>query len=179
MDTRVAVGLIVLTAVGTYAVSRHRHHHFEPTKLAEGAILLDTETGVECSARFAMEWTDADKKAVWAAGLTAQKAEREYDSFIPEIIFPYDASSVPQSTKSAPANTFSEFGGKALPIPVNGSACGLLPPGEKVQKCNDGFSAMQEADAKYNALVKKADSEKVPDPDTSYFPAFPLCKDVR
>lgn len=77
MNTKVAVGLIVLTAVGTYGVSHHRRHHFEPTKLGDGSILLDTETGVECSARFGMKWTDADEKAVWAAGLEAKKLEAE------------------------------------------------------------------------------------------------------
>jgi hypothetical protein len=35
------------------------------------------------------------------------------------------------------------------------------------------------AEDKYNQLVKKTDNEKIPDPDTSYFPNFPLCKDVR
>jgi len=107
MDTKLAVGLIVLTAVGTYAVSRHRHHHFEPTKLADGAILLDTETGVECSARFTMKWTDANKKAVWAAGLEAKKLEAEYVASHPPVpIAPVPAGALPIPAKATTAPAY-------------------------------------------------------------------------
>jgi hypothetical protein len=164
MDTKVAVGLIVLTAVGTYAVSRHRHHHFEPTKLGDGAILLDTETGVECSARFGTKWTDANKKAVWAAGLEAKKIEDAYKSridlsagLVPRTATDSSSVPIPGNAATAPADPFKEFGGHTYP---------------------DVFDVAA-AEDKYNQLVQKADKEKVPDPDTSYFQSYPLCRDVR
>jgi hypothetical protein len=153
MDTKLAVGLIVLTAIGTYAVSRRRHHHFESTKLGDGAILLDTETGVECSARFGMKWTDTNKKAVWAAGLEAKKIEAEY--IASQSTNPAPAVPIPADATTAPADPFKEFGGHP-----------------------DVFD-LAAAEDKYNQLIQKAESEKIPDPDSSYFKSFPLCKDVR
>jgi hypothetical protein len=187
MDTKVVVGLIVLTAIGTYYVSHSRHHHFEPTKFGDGAILLDTDTGAECSARFDMKWNHDDKKAVWASGLVAKKAEQEYSDFIPvgaETLpspEPYTGpdfipASVPNpNVKSLPIPAGAVIG----PSPAADSSCWVFTTQDKVEKCNDLFAAMQKADAEYNVLVQKADSEKIPDQNTSYFKNFPLCKDIR
>jgi hypothetical protein len=168
MNTKLAVGLIVLTAVGTCAVSRHRRHHFEPTKLGDGSILLDTETGVECSARFGMKWSDANKKAVWSAGLAAQNANKEYNTFI--------QASAKQSPMSEPVL------GDELPLPIPmpyDGICTGFSTDEEVKKCNDLFSKTQNTYLEYNTVKAKADKEKVPDHDSSYFQGFPLCKDLR
>lgn len=149
MNTKVAVGLIVLTAVGTYGLSHPRRHHFEPTKLGDGAILLDTETGVECSARFGMKWADANKKAVWAAGLEAKKLEVEHTVHFPP----------------------------PTPIPTS-SATDTLPTPQPVDYI-DETPVLLAAEDRYNQLARKTDNEKVPEPDSSYFQSFPLCKDVR
>jgi hypothetical protein len=180
MNTKVAVGLIVLTAIGTYGVSRSRRHHFEPTKLGDGSILLDTETGVECSARFDMKWTDDDKRSVWAAGLAAKKTEKEYNDFIPAFIpasepIPTGATTLPPPRPYKPGDILPP----PQPLPLAGSSCMVFATDEKVEKCNDLFVAMQNADSEYNALVKKADNKKIPDPDSSYFKNFPLCKNIR
>jgi hypothetical protein len=148
MNTKVAVGLIVLTAVVTYELSHHRRHHFEPTKLGDGSILLDTETGVECSARFAMKWTDANKKAVWAAGLAAKKAEAKYSA----------GYSPPPPLPPRPIFDLSTA---QPPLP------------------HDARFDLMTAEYNYNQLVEKADNEKVPDPNSSYFQSFPLCKNIR
>lgn len=164
MNAKVALGLIVLTAVGTYAVTHHRRHHFEPTKLGDGSILLDTETGVECSARTGMKWTDANKKVVWAAGLEAKKAETAYGDYVA-------AHHMDLFDQIAAINLIS----KPERTPPNGLATLVRAPTE----FENLYSAMEGLDSTYNELVAKADHEKVPDPDSSYFPNFPLCKDVR
>jgi hypothetical protein len=152
MNTKIAVGLIVLTAVGTYGVSHQRRHHFQTitvdgASVGGGSILIDTETGVECSARYGMKWTDANKKAVWAAGLAAKKLEAEH--------------TVHASSGSVPK-----------------TGADPLPPPQPVDWIDQSVDLMA-AEDKYNQLVQKADKEKVPDPDSSYFQGFPLCKDVR
>lgn len=164
MNTKLAVGLIVLTAVGTYVVTHHRRHHFEPTKLGDGSILLDTETGVECSARTGTKWTDANKKAVWAAGLAAKKAEAAYASYCEAHrmdIFDQVAA-IDQIGKLEPTAP------QRLPAPIR------VPT-----EFENLYSAMEDEDSTYNQLVAKADHEKVSDPDSSYYPNFPLCKDIR
>ena len=147
VNTKIALALIVLTAVGTYGVSHSRQYHFEPTKLGDGSILLDTETGVECSARFGMKWTEANKKAVWAAGLAAKKLEAKYSIDLSAGLVPRSAAdSLPPPQ----------------PKPVFDQAANLLA-----------------AEDEYNQLVRKADNEEIPDPDSSYFQSFPLCKNIR
>lgn len=157
MDTKVAAGLIVLTAIGTYGLSHHRRHHFEQTKLGDGSIVLDTETGVECSARFGMKWTDANKKAVWAAGLAAKKLEAEHTIHAADAAAPL-------------ANT--------VPVPAGATLGDSLPPLRPVDYI-DRTADLLAAEDKYNRLVQKADNERVPDPDSSYFLSFPLCRDIR
>jgi hypothetical protein len=116
-----------------------------PQNLGDGAILLDTETGVVCSARFAMKWTDANKKAVWAAGLEAKKLEAKYSA----------GYSPPPPLPPTPIFDLSTA---QPPLP------------------HDARFDLMTAEYNYNQLVRKADDEKVPDPDSSYFQSFPLCK---
>jgi hypothetical protein len=164
MNTKVAVGLIVLTAVGTYGVFQNRRHHFEPTKLGDGSILLDTETGVECSARFGMKWTDANKKVVWAAGLAAKKAETAYASYV----------------SSHHMDIFDQFAAiNQIHTPEPTPPAGLPTPIRILTEFENLYSSMEDQDLTYNALVEKAANEKVPDPDSSYFQGFPLCKNIR
>jgi hypothetical protein len=166
MNTKVAVGLIVLTAAGTYVVSHHRRHHFEPTKLGDGSILVDTETGVECSARFGMKWTDANKRAVWSAGLAAKKAETAYASYV-------SSHHMDIFDQVAAINRMSEPAREPAP------SAGLPPLKPAPLEFDNLYSSMEDQDSKYNSLVEKANNEKVLDPDSSYFQNLPLCKDVR
>lgn len=166
MNAKAAAGLIVLTAVGTFVLAHPRRHHFEPTKFEGGAVLLDAETGVLCSGRVGLKWSDADKKAVWAAGLAAKKAETEYYAFDGKANGHIDM----------PAGLDHD----SLPYPTAvGSPCDRFLRNEQREKCDGLFIAMRDADSKYDALVQKADSEKVPDPDSSYFKNLPLCKELR
>jgi hypothetical protein len=170
LNPKVAAGLIVLTAVGTYVIAHPRRHHFEPTKFEGGAVLLDAETGVLCSGRFGLKWNDADRKAVWAAGLAARRAEKEYNSFIEEGVKAFIASQPAKHGGELPV---------PVPMPVEGNSCYVFSIVEEVRKCNDLFSAINCADSEYNSLVARADNEKVPDADSSHFKSLPLCKDLR
>ncbi len=172
MNSKVAAGLIVLTAVVSYGVSRSRQHHFEPTKLGDGSILLDTETGVECSARFDMKWTEANKKAVWAAGLAAKKLEAKYTIHLPP---PTPDTTAPVSAPTSSGVPVPEDALPAVPAVTSADQLPPLKPVDYIEQTADLLAA----EAKYNELVEKADNEKVPDPDSSYFKSFPLCKDVR
>jgi len=92
--------------------------------------------------------------------LEAKKIEAEYAASHPPVpvpTVPAGASPIPEKETTAPPDAFKEFGGQAYPA----------------------LFVLWGAEDRYNQLVKKADSEKVPDPDTSYFPNFPLCKDIR
>ena len=162
MDTKVAIGLIVLTAVGTYGVTRVRRHHFQPTKL--DGILVDTDTGVECSARFGMKWTDDNKKAVWSAGLAAQKAEAAYASYV----------------SSHHMDLFDQVAAiDLIKKPKPSPPADLPPPVHLPTEFENLFSSMEDLDSTYNGLVSKAYHDEVPDPNSSYNPAYPLCKDIR
>jgi hypothetical protein len=165
------MGLIVLAVAGTYGVSHLRRHHFQTLTaqgglVGGGSILIDTETGVECSARFDMKWTDANKKAVWAAGLTAKKAEAAYAAYV-------SSQHMSMFDQVAAINLIRE------PAPIPTSSAGLPPLIPAPTKFEYLYSSMEDQDAAYNALVEKANDEKVLDPDSSYFKNFPLCKDVR
>jgi hypothetical protein len=156
VNATLAAGLIVLTGIGSFVFAHYlqRRHHFEPARIGDGSILIDTESGVECSARFGMKWTDENKRAAWAAGLAAKKLEAKYS-----VPIPFDAYT--------------------LPPPRSGVAVAdQLPPPQSVTVFDQAADLLA-AEDKYNQLVEKADSEKVPDPDTSYYKSFPLCKDVR
>jgi MinD superfamily P-loop ATPase len=80
VNMKVAAALIVLTAAGTFVIVHPRRHHFEQTKL--DSVLLDTDTGVRCSAVFSTKWTDADEAAVQAAELVLREAKARYDSSV-------------------------------------------------------------------------------------------------
>jgi len=166
MDTKLAAGLIALTAIGTYGLSQLRRHHFEQTKLGDGSIVLDTETGVECSARFGMKWTDTNKKAVWAAGLAAKKLEAEHTIHVSSGVAPKNAA----DAAAPPANT--------VPVSAGATLGDALPPLQSVDYI-DQTADLLAAEDKYNRLVQKADNERIPDPDSSYFLSFPLCRDIR
>jgi hypothetical protein len=43
----------------------------------------------------------------------------------------------------------------------------------------DLFRPIEDADSRYNESVGQADSEKIPDPDSSYSEIFCPCKGVR
>lgn len=155
MNAKVAAGLIVLTAVGTYVIAHHRRHHFEPTTFQDGAVLLDTETGVLCSARVGTKWTGDDKKAVAEASLAAQEAHQEFGAA-------YDAS---------PAIQVEETYGTFKTGRVITTHCD--------DKCVNARDAMETADANYWTVVRKADIGGVPDANTPGIKGFPLCKNIR
>ena len=164
MDTRVAIGLIVLTAAGSYGLCHVRRHHFQPTKLGDGAVLLDTDTGIECSARFGMKWTESNKQAVWSAGLAAKKAEAAYESYV----------------ASHRMDIFDQVAAiNLIRKPEPNPSAGLPPLTHVVTEFESLYSSMEDQDSTYNALMKKADKERVPDPNSSYYEAFPLCKDIH
>lgn len=164
-------------------IAHPRRHHFEPTKFEGGTILLDTDTGVLCSARFGMKWSDDNKKAVWAAGLTAKKTEAEYRVFElanplpPPTPAPYinESGSVSESDYIPPT--------APVPIPIDLSPLPIdlsvpLIPYPDTQLHNL-FVATQDADSKYNELVSKADNEQVPDMHSSGIKGLPLCKNIH
>ncbi len=151
VNMKVAVGLIVLTAVGTYVIAHPRPHHFESWKgNSSGTVLLDTDTGVLCSTRVIMKWTDADMEEVQA---TSQAVSRAMDAHIVamgELNSKLDDSQGKFNCETAPVNS-------ALDV-----AC---------EKDDDTDDARREAESKYDAAVRKANAEQVN--------GFPLCKDIH
>jgi hypothetical protein len=151
MNTKVAVGLIVLTAVGTYVIAHPRPHHFESWKgNSSGTVLLDTDTGVLCSTRVVMKWTDANTEEVQATSQAVSRATDAHIVAMDELNSKLDDSQRRFNCATAPVNS-------ALAI-----AC---------EKEGDTADARREAKSKYDAAVRKANAEQVS--------AFPLCKDIR
>lgn len=150
VSMKVAVGLIVVTAVGTYVIAHPRRHHFEQAKGGDGAILLDTDTGVLCSARVGMKRTDADEVAVQAAALVLREANAHYESSVTHNFPP---------------------AGELATKDFRWETCDGT--------CVSFLNSKQDAESNYNALVQKANDEQVPDMNTSGIKSLPLCKDLR
>lgn len=151
ISVKMAVGLIVLTAVGTYVIAYPRPHHFESWKgNSSGTVLLDTDTGVLCSTRVIMKWTDANMEEVQAASQAVSRARDADIVAMGELNSKLDDSQGKFNCETAPVNS-------ALDV-----AC---------EKDDDTDDARREAESKYDAAVRKANAEQVN--------GFPLCKDIR
>jgi hypothetical protein len=151
VNMKVAVGLIVLTAVGTYVIAHPRPHHFESWKgNSSGTVLLDTDTGVLCSTRVIMIWTDANMEEVQAASQADSRAGDALTVAMGELNSKLDDSQGKFNCATAPVNSALEV------------AC---------EKEGDADDARREAESKYDAAVRKANAEQVN--------GFPLCKDIR
>lgn len=151
VNMKIAVGLIVLTAVGTYVIAHPRPHHFESWKgNSSGTVLLDTDRGVLCSTRVIMKWTDANMEEVQAASQAVSRARDAHIVAMGELNSKLDDSQGKFNCATAPVNS-------ALDV-----AC---------EKEGDADDARRDAESKYDAAVRKANAEQVN--------GFPLCKDIR